>query len=55
VPRRLSAPRFTSRFLMTARDGTCTNVASGTVFAGQLVPQDGIVSGGISVGIKVNG
>jgi len=55
IPGAALTPGVHRLFLMTERDGTCTNVASGTAFPGQLVPQDGIVSGGISVPVKVNG
>ncbi len=42
-------------FLMTERDGLCNTISFDTVFPGQLVPQNGIISGGISIPIKVNG
>jgi hypothetical protein len=54
VPGHLLTPGVHFLFLMTERDGRCTGVSSGTVFPGQKVPQDGIVSGGIRIPIKVN-
>ena len=53
IPGSVLTPGVHRLFLMTERDGRCTNVSSGTVFPNQLVPQDGIISGGISVPIKV--
>jgi len=41
-------------FLMTERDAACSSVSADTVFPGQKVPQDGIISGGIRIPIKVN-
>ena len=48
-------PGIRRLFLMTERDGLCSRVSSGTVFPNQLIPQNGIVSGAISVPVKVNG
>ncbi|MEJ7582970.1 MAG: hypothetical protein WKF43_02565 [Acidimicrobiales bacterium] len=53
VPGSVLTPGVHRLFLMTERDGTCNSVSTGTVFPNQLTPQDGIISGGISVPIKV--
>jgi hypothetical protein len=53
IPGSVLTPGIHRLFLMTERDGSCTNLSSGTVFPNQLVPQNGIISGGISVPIKV--
>jgi hypothetical protein len=54
IPGTVMAPGVRRLFLMTERDGLCTQISSGTVFSGQRTPQDGIISGGLSVPIKVN-
>lgn len=55
IPGAVLTPGVRRLFLMTERDGLCNTISSGTVFPGQLVPQNGIISGGISIPIKVNG
>lgn len=54
IPGQLLTPGVHVLFLVTERDGLCTQVSSDTVFPGQLLPQDGIISGGIRIPIKVN-
>jgi hypothetical protein len=54
IPGSLLTPGVHFLFLMTERDGLCTQVSSGTVFPGQKTPQDGIISGGLRIPIKVN-
>ena len=54
IPGHLLTPGVHFLFLMTERDGRCSQLSSGTVFDGQKVPQDGIISGGIRIPIKVN-
>jgi hypothetical protein len=54
VPGHLLTPGVHRIFLMTERDGRCTQISPDTVFPNQRVPQDGIISGGISIPIKVN-
>jgi hypothetical protein len=41
-------------FIMSEEDGRCTALSPGTVFPNQKVPQDGEVSGGLRIPIKVN-
>jgi len=54
IPGPLLTPGVHFLFLMTERDGRCTQISSGTVFDGRRTPQDGIISGGIRVPIRVN-
>jgi hypothetical protein len=54
IPGSVLTPGMHRLFLMTERDGRCTTVSSDTLFPNQLIPQDGIISGGIAVPIKVN-
>lgn len=54
IPGSSLTPGVRKLFLMTERDGRCTTVSTGSVFPNQLIPQDGIISGGLSVPIKVN-
>ncbi|MBA2614387.1 MAG: hypothetical protein H0U90_01170 [Actinobacteria bacterium] len=54
IPGNLLTPGVHFLFLMTERDGLCTATSTGTVFPGQKVPQDGILSGGLRIPIQVN-
>ena len=54
IPGNLLTPGVHFLFLMTERDGRCTQTSTGTVFPGQKMPQDGIISGGMRIPIKVN-
>lgn len=54
LPGSLLTPGIHSLFIMSEESGRCTTLSPGTVFPNQKVPQDGEVSGGIRIPIKVN-
>jgi hypothetical protein len=54
LPGSLLTPGVHYIFIMSEEDGRCTTLSPGTVFPNQIVPQDGEVSGGLRIPIKVN-
>ena len=54
LPGSLLTPGVHAIFIMSEEDGRCTTLSPGTVFPNQIVPQDGEVSGGLRIPIKVN-